>query len=395
MPKPNPNQAMLFGDSAAARVHDIVGPAPSDAEMVKLASQLPPNLYLGTSSWSFPGWRGLVWDRAVSTENLARFGLAVYAAHPLFHTVGLDRTFYAPMSEPELADLAAAVPPRFRFLVKAHQVCTRPGADDRGSTFGQTSTHTQANPEFLRADYAVAKVIAPSILGLAHNCGPIVFQFPPLDLSRNSLTGGADALLDKLDTFLSELPKGPVGPHNITPLYAVEVRNAELMSARFTEMASQHGIAFALASHPSVPPLSAQRILLQAEPRQLRQNAPDNSPQARAAFRGGLVVRWLLNHSQNYQSAKASYEPFDKLAAEDRPARQAIAEIVVDAIAAGLPVWVVVNNKAEGSAPRSIFKLAQEVVSRLARGTAAQRGGALGDAGADGADGADDDASRP
>ena len=28
-----------------------------------LGEQLPPSLYLGTSSWTFPGWKGLVYDR--------------------------------------------------------------------------------------------------------------------------------------------------------------------------------------------------------------------------------------------------------------------------------------------------------------------------------------------
>ncbi|MFO1232972.1 MAG: hypothetical protein U1E57_07235 [Paenacidovorax caeni] len=47
--------------------------------------RLPPQLRLGTSSWSYPGWQGLVWEGAHSEPTLAKKGLPVYAApaaHP-------------------------------------------------------------------------------------------------------------------------------------------------------------------------------------------------------------------------------------------------------------------------------------------------------------------------
>ena len=38
-----------------------VQPAPPDAALLELAARLPPRLRMGTSSWHFPGWAGLVW----------------------------------------------------------------------------------------------------------------------------------------------------------------------------------------------------------------------------------------------------------------------------------------------------------------------------------------------
>ena len=74
-------------------------PAPALAtdEQRALAERLPPDLRLGTSSWSFPGWTGLVYAREATTELLAREGLPAYARHPFFRTVGVDRTFYGPV----------------------------------------------------------------------------------------------------------------------------------------------------------------------------------------------------------------------------------------------------------------------------------------------------------
>ena len=40
-----------------------IGPAPASQALIELGRTLPTALYLGTSSWSFPGWAGLVQSR--------------------------------------------------------------------------------------------------------------------------------------------------------------------------------------------------------------------------------------------------------------------------------------------------------------------------------------------
>src|SRR3954464_13352095 len=70
-----------------------VGPSEPSEGLRVLGEQLPQGVYLGTSSWTFPGWNGLVYDHEASTTQLAREGLAAYAHHPVLRTVGIDRTF--------------------------------------------------------------------------------------------------------------------------------------------------------------------------------------------------------------------------------------------------------------------------------------------------------------
>ena len=48
-----------------------------------LAARLPTGVHFGTSSWSFPGWKGLVYSGARTQTMLAREGLREYATHPL------------------------------------------------------------------------------------------------------------------------------------------------------------------------------------------------------------------------------------------------------------------------------------------------------------------------
>ncbi|MFM8890074.1 MAG: hypothetical protein ACKOTB_00370, partial [Planctomycetia bacterium] len=48
-------QLSLFGDA------ELVAPAPVEPSLESLGAALPPRIHLGTSSWSFPGWTGLVY----------------------------------------------------------------------------------------------------------------------------------------------------------------------------------------------------------------------------------------------------------------------------------------------------------------------------------------------
>ena len=66
---------------------------PAAASPLLNAPVLPPEIRLGTSSWFFPGWRGLVYDGIHPQASLSRLGLAAYAQIPLLRTVSLDRTF--------------------------------------------------------------------------------------------------------------------------------------------------------------------------------------------------------------------------------------------------------------------------------------------------------------
>jgi hypothetical protein len=114
MPRHNRShvQLDLFQPQAAEPQSQTVRGTDVAPELAAVAQQLPCGLYLGTSSWTFPGWQGLVYAQTVSEGHLARHGLAAYAQHPLLRAVGLDRTYYAPLPRADFAAYAAAVPGR-------------------------------------------------------------------------------------------------------------------------------------------------------------------------------------------------------------------------------------------------------------------------------------------
>jgi hypothetical protein len=69
----------------------------------------------------------------------------------------------------------------------------------------------------------------------------------------------------------------------------------------------------------------------------------------------------MLHAGLRYEQAAQRFAPFSQLTMEDRLSRTAIARLVRSAVAMGRESTVIVNNKAEGSAPLSVVALAEEI----------------------------------
>ena len=92
---------------------------PPDLEhLAALAAALPELIRFGTSSWTYPGWQGHVYHQTYPKAGAAAAMLAEYARFPLFRTVGIDSTFYAPPTPATLAAYGAALPPAFPCVSK-------------------------------------------------------------------------------------------------------------------------------------------------------------------------------------------------------------------------------------------------------------------------------------
>lgn len=304
-----------------------VGPSPPSPEVVALAAGLDRRIRLGTSTWSFPGWQGLVYDRAVSEAVLAQDGLAAYAAHPLFAAVGVDRGYYRPLSAGEALAYAEEVPADFRFVVKAPEELTLARFDGHP----RHGTRRGANPRFLDGAYARDEVVGPLVAGFGLRLGVVVFQFPPQDLGTPGRFGNA------LRRFFRALPRGP---H-----YAVEVRSRAIFGEVFAEALAASGALPCLSHHPALPDLRQQADVT------LALGAP------------ALVVRWNLGHGLGYEEARGRFAPFDRLVAPDPVTRRTLAELCRAARRERHEVFVTINNKAEGSAPWSVIELAREIVA--------------------------------
>ena len=316
------DQLSLFGGDE--RPDLVRGVTPSECQ-VAAASRLSEHLYMGTSSWSFPGWEAIVYDRKATQRVLARHGLKAYATHPLLRCVGIDRTYYAPITTNEYAAYANVVPEHFRFVVKAHELTTR-------VTIRSTKSGVKPyqNASFLDPQYAVDNVVRPCVEGLGEKLGVLLFQFPPQSLCA---FGGTKGFVERLSRFLDALPKGPV--------YAVELRNPELLSAGYVRALDNAGACHCFNVHPTMPSLQDQ----------VQRTAGVSFPL--------LFVRWMLKRDCTYDEAREAFTPFDRIAAKDAESRRQIATMCRQADSEQRTAYVVVNNKAEGSAPLSVFRLAE------------------------------------
>lgn len=74
-----------------------------------------------------------------------------------------------------------------------------------------------------------------------------------------------------------------------------------------------------------------------------------------------LVLRWLLRRNRSCEEARRLYAPFTALSEADAPTREGVAETVADALRRGREVYVIANNKAEGSAPLTLREQARRL----------------------------------
>jgi len=277
-------------------------------------------------SWSYAGWRGLVYAPETNVKRLAQDGLAAYAAHPLLRAVEIDRSYYEPLPVEAFQGQAAQTPDDFRFLVKAHQECTIrrfPVHARYGNRRGEP------NGRYLDSSYAADAVIGPTAEGLGAKLGAILFQFPPHE------PGSPEAFAGELAAFLEALPR------NVS--YAVEVRNPELVTPAYARALTAGDALHCHNVWGDMPSVLRQAKVLPPLTRRL------------------LVVRWLMRRGEQYEQAGARFQPFDRVLDEDPANRESVATLVSKAAAHDVPSLVLVDNKAEGCAPESIVRLARAI----------------------------------
>ena len=311
-------------------------PCPPDPALQALAAALPRRIYVCTSSWTYPGWAGLVWDQAYAEPLLSKHGLAAYSQHPLMRTVSLDRTFYRPLSASQYAAYAAQVPDDFRFVVKAPSIVTD------AMVRAEAGRALQPNPQFLNPELAVQEFVQPALEGLQHKIGTLVFQLSPL---TPLLLGQLPQVLERLRLMLSALPAlHPVAPDGVV---AVEVRDPEFIGPDLVDVLRASGAVYCLGLHAKMPSIQ------------------DQLPMLRKLWPAPMVCRWNLNPIHGafgYEDARVLYSPYDTTVDEDFDSRQALDRVALATARAGLPAYITISNKAEGCAPLSVAALVRELV---------------------------------
>lgn len=305
--------------------------APDPVTLGRLARAVPPGIRFGTSSWTYPGWKGLVYARDYPATGAGAEMLGEYARFPLFGTVGIDSTFYTPPTAKTLESYAAVLPPEFPCLSK---VWDRLTVHTHAKARDKTRAGEQ-NPDFLNPDLFLEAVWSPYRDHFAGHTGPFLFEFQAI--ARRDKIGPED-FAGRLDAFFSKLPR--------EGRYAVEIRNPEFLTPAYFAVLREHDVAHLFNSWTRMPSIGMQLDL----------------PGAITA--GFLVARALLRPGRWYADAVDAFQPYDKIKDANPELRHDLVRLVEAAEKMRIPAYLIVNNRAEGSAPRTIMAVAELLAAR-------------------------------
>jgi uncharacterized protein YecE (DUF72 family) len=289
-------------------------------------------VYIGTSSWKYPGWCGMLYDRAryewrgkFAETRFKRDCLSEYGE--VFKTVCVDAAYYTFPSRQYLEGMVNQVPEDFLFGFKVTDAITIKKFPNL-QRFGQSAG--KANENYLNADLFAKAFLGPCE-SIRSNVGLLMFEFSrfwPTDYDH-----GRDFISD-LDRFLGKLPKG-------WP-YGVEMRNRNWLKPEYFECLSRHQVTHVFNSWEAMPPVGEQ----------METPGSRTNPAV-------LAARFLLKPGRQYEQAVKAFEPYDSIKEVNPEAREAGKALIREGktTTPGKRTFIYVNNRLEGNALGTIQAL--------------------------------------
>ena len=306
----------LFGEDTSAAPHSAY--AGKNAE--RLRRWASRGIYFGTSSWKYPGWKGMVYTRRYPNQRtFDQECLAEYST--LFPTVCADFALYDFPNPEKMQVMYEQTSDHFRVALKVTDRITvrrYPKLDRHGPLAGTE------NPDFLNVALFEEEFLRP-LENLKEKCGVLIFEFSTFYPSSGITY---DVFAKKIDEFLSRLPK----KHS----YAIEIRNREFLTGEYLALLRSHGVAHTLNNWTKMPPILEQIEL------------------AGVLTTSFSVARALLKPGRTYQEAVDKFQPYDRIQEENPDLRRGLAEAVQRCVGEGKKLYAYVNNRAEGNSPKTI-----------------------------------------
>ncbi len=309
-------------------MRDLLGESfPRDELQALVAEAARQEFYIGTSSWKYEGWLGLLYTPEryrtrgkLSRTKFDRTCIAEYAE--VFPTVCLDGGFYQFPTPGMLDTIFSQVPETFRLSLKVTEDITVrqfPQLPRYGLRAGQT------NPHFLDADLFIASFLGP-LAPYRARVGTLFLEFSHLHPGDG--LRGRD-FVQELDGFLARLPRDWD--------YSVEVRNENLLQPEYFEMLRRHRVAHTFNSWTKMPPVPEQVSLP-------------------GAFTADFAsARFLLKPGRSYEQAVEKFQPYTEVREEYLPARAALRDLLTPKPGRPKRRFIYVNNRLEGCSLWTIY----------------------------------------
>lgn len=299
---------------------------PRQAPDLTVPESLRPYLRVGTCSWKYDLWKGLLYDGS-RTYRPGDY-LPDYAKH--LSTVEIDQWFRSLFptgvrlpEEQTVRQYADGVPDGFVFTIKAPNAITLTHHYGRQS-HEHAGFANRPNEHFLDLD--LLSRFLERLAPMHTKLGSVMFQFEYLNTAKMP---SLPTFLDHLDRFLSGAPKGFQ--------YAVEIRNPKWLSSESFDFLAAHGVGYVFIEGYFMPPIGEVW-------RELQPTTADFG-----------VVR--LHGSDRSDTEARSGENWNQLVDPKPEALEAATDIILGSITRGISIFVNVNNHFEGSAPLTIERL--------------------------------------
>ncbi len=280
----------------------------------------PIKRHIGTCSWKYDSWRGLVYPDTGPFNYLRQYSQC-------YHTVEVDQWFWslfdddtALLPKPAVVrEYAQSVPDNFVFSVKVPNSITLTHHYKKNRT-----DPLRVNPHFL--SIPLMERFLELLEPISMHLGPLIFQFEYLNKSKMNSLG---EFLNRFGSFAGRLPDGYI--------FGVETRNPNYLKRPYFEFLSDVGLHHVFLHGYYMPPIFEIY-------RQFRNYIHPRS-----------VIRLLGSDRQGIEQAagkswNAIVSPRDKELA-------GLAAMLTDLGNRGVETFLYVNNHFEGSAPRTIARI--------------------------------------
>jgi uncharacterized protein YecE (DUF72 family) len=285
-----------------------------------------PLLRLGTCSWKYEGWKGLIYRPGV--RHSGEDYLVEYARH--FNSVEVDQWFWSlfpagvKLPDPHVAKAyAESVPDDFLFTVKAPNAITLTHHYARQAK-GHADFANKPNPDFLSLD--LLNRFLETLSPMGEKLGPIMFQFEYLNKTKMP---SLKAFLDRLHEFFVKAPR--------EFSYAIETRNPNYLSTAFFDSLREHKLGYVFLEGYYMPHIA------------------DVFGKHDTTTPVGTIVR--LHGPDRQAIEEATDSAWDSIVGPRPESIQAAVDIVRANLRLGHKTFVNINNHFEGCAPLTAERL--------------------------------------
>jgi uncharacterized protein YecE (DUF72 family) len=296
------------------------------------------DIFVGTSSWKYPGWLGQVYTPAryqsrgrLAQKKFEQECLTEYAS--VFPTVCGDFAFYQFPTAELWERTFAQVPDDFRFSLKVPEDVTVQRFPDL-PRYGHRAG--APNPDFMNAALVYDKLLA-RLAPYRQRLGVLIFEFGTL---HEAPWCEPDAFAERLDAMLADLPTDRFR-------LAVEVRNPAFVAppSAYWACLRRRGVAHCFNSWTRMPSIAEQARI------------PD------AFTAGHVAARFLLRPGRSYQQAVDRFAPYNRVVEPDPEGRAALRGLIERCLTEQRTLFAFVNNRLEGNAIETIEAATESITA--------------------------------